>query len=1087
MKTVHSIVLVSILFIIACHTTYAQIEKDTIVASQYYQKADSLLTEREYDSSIEYFTKALPIYQKAKAWGKVASCYNNISENSWRALKLKESLKQSERALFICNTYLTNDHKEKVLSYDNIGHYYRLSSDYDKALIYFKKAFIIRRKLYSEGHYSFAISNRNIGSIYYYKSKYKIAVEYFEKALAINLKVLDPEHPKIVNSYNNIAIIYDELGEFNKALDYYNKNLIIDIKKYGEDHKNLMPTYNNIGVTYDNLEQYDNALSYYKKALKIDPEKSQSDLLINIYNNIGVIFKKKGEYDKAIYYQKKSLDIAINHLGEHHPTIGKVYMNIGISNKRQGNLKKALDYYIKALQNFKLVFGNNHYRTAQVFDNIGNLYSSQKEYDKALQYHKEALVIRKNISAKENPDVARTYANIADTYLEMGISKDALLYYNKGVTILKNLYGEKHILVGSYYNDVATVYNKQKEYAKAIDYFDKALLSNTKNINSYTKKDSINFDQYYNLNFLLESLYGKANTLQSRYLESNDKFHLDHSVLIYKNIDILINDIRQTFTNYQDKLTFAKQAKEIYQDAIATQLLLHVAQNNPQSLEKAFYYTEKSKANILKELLNDANAKKFTGLPENLVILEKDLRINRSFYQSKITEEQSEQEIDTEKMKDYESRLFDIKRKQDSLTEILENNYPKYHQFKYRNDIIAVTDIQQQLDDKTTLLEFFTGDSISYAFTISKNNIDVQELAIPKLIEEIEEFRKSIIDQNVQSYKKQASLLYNKLIAPIASKLVGDQLIIVPDGPLWHLNFDLLLTQEDKSNNPEEWSYLVRDRVVTYANSTNLLFGAFKTNQQSEILEECLAFSFSDSTQSGETRAIPLATLRGVRGDLPGTRKEIKAISDIIDGQYYYGSQAVEANFKNNASQYNILHLALHGDVDNERPENSRLYFTKSKDTIEDNLLYSHELFALDIPAELAVLSACNTGTGKIAKGEGIMSLGNAFQYAGTKSLLLSSWEVPDDTTPELIKYFYTNLKAGMNKGKALQQAKLEYLATADRYHKAPFYWGGFYLVGDAAPMHFDDHAIVYWAIGLGVLGVILFAGFWYRRRNKFN
>ncbi len=178
------------------------------------------------------------------------------------------------------------------------------------------------------------------------------------------------------------------------------------------------------------------------------------------------------------------------------------------------------------------------------------------------------------------------------------------------------------------------------------------------------------------------------------------------------------------------------------------------------------------------------------------------------------------------------------------------------------------------------------------------------------------------------------------------------------------------------------------------------------------------------------------------------------------------------------------MHLALHGEVDNERPENSKLYFTKTNDTIEDNLLYGHELFAMDIPAELTVLSACNTGSGKIAKGEGIMSLGTAFQYAGTKSLLLTSWKVSDQTTPELMKFFYANLKKGMNKAKALQQAKLQYLANANLNRTHPFYWGSFYLVGDAAPIAFSNPTWVYWVLALGVL-VVITALFWYRRNTS--
>ena len=658
--------------------------------------------------------------------------------------------------------------------------------------------------------------------------------------------------------------------------------------------------------------------------------------------------------------------------------------------------------------------------------------------------------------------------------------KEALSYYNKALTVIQDVYGENHILASELYNYIARACDKQQEYTKAISYFDKALLCNTKNTNITINKNPFDPENYYHYDFLLESLYGKAKTLRLRYLQDNNILDLKKSIAIYNNINTLIQTIRQSFTNYQDKVTFAKQAKEIYQEAIETVLL----QKNPQSLEQAFYYAEKSKANTLKELLNDAGAKNYSGLPADMVALEKELRINRSFYQSQITEELSNKEVDTSKIRDFENELFVTNRRQDSLTEILEKNYPKYYQLKYRNDIVSITDIQQKLNDKTTLVSFFPGDSVTYAFTISKKDISVQELPTPKLTEQIEEFRESIIAKDVQKHKKQAYALYTKLIAPIQDKLVGGELIIIPDGPLWHLNFEVLVTQKDDSNNPALLSYLLKDYAISYANSATLLFAPFKDVAQSKTLQECLAFSFSDSTSIAQANTMRLAALRDTGDDLPGTRKEIKAISNIIDGEYYYGSQAIESNFKKNAEKYNILHLALHGDVDNERPENSKLYFTKSKDTLEDNLLYSHELFALDIPAELTVLSACNTGSGKIAKGEGIMSLGTAFQYAGTKSLLLTSWEVSDQTTPEVMKYFYTNLKAGMNKAKALQQAKLQYLTTANINRTDPFYWGAFYLVGDSAPIPFESNTLLYWAIAILIL--VLSGGLlWYRRKLR--
>ncbi|GGX18456.1 hypothetical protein GCM10007384_19750 [Aquimarina muelleri] len=1058
----------------------AQVEKDTILASQYFKKADSLLTSADYNNSIQLFKKAIPIYQKAKIWERVSRCYNKISENQWRNLKLKESLESSKKALAICDTYLTENHKEKASGYDNVGHYHRLSQNYDEALLYYNKALAVRDKLLPENHVDLIVSNTNLGIIYSYKTKYKIAIQYFEKAIDIRLKSLEPYHYNLGSLYSNLGILYDDLGVYNKSLEYYKKSLQIKIKKFGKKHNSLISTYNNIGVTYVNLKQFHTALNYYKKALEISVKKNNIGGLIKTYLNIGNVLNNMGEYDKAIDYAKKSLGITIKNFGEHYHTIGNIYNNLGIYKMNQEEFKTALLYYNKALQNLKSIFGENDYRVFKTLINIGNLYGKQKEYDLALKYLKRGLRIHKNIFEGDNIYITKIYESIGDVYFETRRYNEALLNYNKALTVIQDVYGENHVLTSDPYNYIARAYDKQQEYTKALSYFDKALSSNAKNTNVTDNKNNFDLEDYYHYDFLLESLFGKAKTLRLRYLHDNNILDLKKSLAIYKNIDTLIQAIRQSFTNYQDKVVFAKQAKEIYQEAIETVLL----QKDPQALEQAFYYAEKSKANTLKELLNDADAKNYSGLPADLVVLEKELRINRSFYQSKITEELSNKEVDTSKIRDFENELFVTNRRQDSLTEILEKNYPKYYQLKYRNDIVSVTDIQQKLDDKTTLVSFFTGDSVTYAFIVSKKGISVQGLPTPKLTEQIQEFRKSIIAKDVQKHKKQAYALYAKLIAPIQDKLLGEELIMIPDGPLWHLNFEVLVSQKDDSNNPALLSYLLKDYAISYTNSATLLFTPFKESVQSKTLQECLAFSFSDSTNIAQANTMRLAALRDTGDDLPGTRKEIRAISNIIDGEYYYGSQAIESNFKKNAGKYNILHLALHGDVDNERPENSKLYFTKSKDTLEDNLLYGHELFALDIPAELTVLSACNTGSGKIAKGEGIMSLGTAFQYAGTKSLLLTSWEVSDQTTPEVMKYFYTNLKAGMNKAKALQQAKLQYLTTANINRTDPFYWGAFYLVGDSAPIPFQNNTLLYWAVA--VLTLVLLGGLlWYRRKMK--
>ncbi|MDY8134980.1 CHAT domain-containing protein [Aquimarina sp. 2201CG5-10] len=1150
----------------------AQQANDTLIASQYFKKADSLLIDRKLDSSIVYFKKALPIYKQTKTWERVAQCHNKISENQWRNSKYEESLVSAKKALEISTQYLKKNNLEEAKAYDNIGKYNEIKiSDFTTAFKFYQKAFTIRLNILPKNHYLIAnthdnFSNLNIkkgnykealehqkkalniriqnfgefhplsaesynsiGNIHFYQWEYKTALFYYEKTLNIRKKIFPPNHYSTAISYANIGLIYHKKQLNDVALQYLKRSLVIKIKTLGKNHPEIARSYHNIGSVYRRHEMYDNALKYLKMALdlrinihgKHHPNVGRSYYVIgsvfdskgkyslalqyyntalyikikalgknhnsiaSIYNNIGFTYKKKGQYDRALNYYKKAITIKSKVFDEHHISLAKTYNNIGNIYKFKKDFNKALLYYQKALKIRVREFNYNHSEVADSYNDIGNIYLIKKDHNKALNHYKKALEIGFKTTGNQTSVIAESYYNLAKFHTSKGNFQTALSYYKDAKHIWSNLLGNDHSYNLDIMNKIASIYFKNENYQNALINYNRALKANIK-LN--TNNSSTN--QYLDLNILLNTLKGQTKTYIALYQQSKNLDDLEKSISSYQKADTLINSIRQTLNNYEDKVAFANTVKEVYQGAIEAQLLLYNYNKDQNTLVQAFYYTEKSKANTLKDLLNDANAKSYTGLPSDLLTLEKDLRIDHAYYQSRITKEYSKQQIDSSKISNYESKLFDISRRQDSLTEVLEKKYPKYYQLKYQNKKLSVADIQQKLDESTTLLEFFTTDSTTYAFTITKNKLAATKLKTPSLKDNIQSLRRTITTKNLDNYQKQASALYTILIEPIKDQLQGDRLIIIPDGPLWHLNFDLLLTHNNYDKNitvthPKDYPLLLKEYAISYVNTANLLFDTPDTTLDTKKRKECLAFSFSDSTKTNTSNTISFATLRGSNTDLPGTRKEIKAISDIIDGQYYYGSEAIEANFKKNADQYNILHLALHGEVDNERPENSKLFFTKNKDTIEDNLLYSHELFALDIPAELTVLSACNTGSGKIAKGEGIISLGTAFQYAGTKSLLLTNWAVSDETTPQLMQYFYTNLKEGMSKDKALQQAKLQYLNT-DKFHYLadPFYWGGFYLVGDTTPIQFSQDYTWYWGIGFVVLGILLLSIFFYQRKK---
>ncbi|AXT62346.1 CHAT domain-containing protein [Aquimarina sp. AD10] len=1027
------------LFIFSIGITNAQTSKDTLVASQNFKEADSLLRDRKYNTSIDLFENALTIYQKEKVWEKVASCHNKISENQWKNSDFEKSILNAEKALEISSKYLTKGNKEEAYAYDNIGKCYEKRALYKDAMLNYQTALEIREKLYKSIHADIAKSYHNIAIIYYRTDGLNKTIEYFKKALDINIKTKGKNNIRNVASYNNLAIMASQLGDYDGGLEYCQKGLAILNTKKNKDNLYLSGVYNTIANLNTKLGNFTTALDYTYKSLKIREKEFQNHPKLALsYTTYGNLLAEKKEYKKALEYIEKAQVIYESKLGKSHPYVAEVYF----------------------------------YK--------GNIYTKLMQYSDAIKYYNAAIAIERVSFGEDHGAVITSYQKIGIAYQKMGDYLSSLKYYQKALDLYTNALGSNHPKVALMLNHIGELYFEQQEIKTALEYYLRAEKANSVNdIKSNTSENA-----YVDSNILVTTLKGKAKSLQKIFINSRDVDKLVLSVNTYKKMDTLINTLRHSLNNYHDKISYAQRAKEIYTEAIQGQLLYYNETGEQKYLESAVYYAEKSKSNTLKEMLSDSNAKHFSGLPVELIELEKKVKINRSFYQSKITEEYSEKTVDTIKIANYQNKLFDVNKKQDSITQVLERNYPKYYKLKYNDDIVKVSDIQRNLGDMSTLLEFFTVDNVTYAFTVSKNNIGVKKLETPKLTSQIEELKKSIISKNITNFKQKAYALYNELIYPIKDKFVGDELIVIPDGELWHLNFELLLSQNDVSENAGALSYLFKEYAITYANSANLLFNSFKEKALRDEREECLAFSFSDSINAAASKNMSLAVLRDSGDDLPGTRKEIKVISDIIDGQYYFGTEANEVNFKKNATRYKILHLALHGEVDNENPENSKLFFTKSKDTIEDNLLYAHELFALDIPSELTVLSACNTGTGKIAKGEGIMSLGNAFQYAGTKSLLLSSWEVPDDTAPELMHYFYTNLKSGMNKGKALQQAKLKYLTTADRYHKAPFYWGGFYLVGDSAPIEFNTTSFWYWILGFCVLAILLIGLFYYRRKR---
>jgi CHAT domain-containing protein len=369
---------------------------------------------------------------------------------------------------------------------------------------------------------------------------------------------------------------------------------------------------------------------------------------------------------------------------------------------------------------------------------------------------------------------------------------------------------------------------------------------------------------------------------------------------------------------------------------------------------------------------------------------------------------------------------------------------------------ISLETLQGSIGRNEMLLEYVLGETQSYCLRITRSTSSI--VVLPRGRKAIED----LVDEYlvaVRSRKPErgfASDLFSVLLGPVAGDLPGTRLIVVPDGKLNLLPFDALRDSEGK--------FVLESHVVTYAPSATVLYLLRESRPTHSAMRSFLGVggvAYSSNGGSGNKSQAPasngVADFFGLDSvmfpDLPGSAQEVVGSAGIIGGtkQLLLEGKATEAEFKAQPlSEFQIIHLAVHGLANAEFPDRAALVLGISSGSGEDGLLQVREIRDLSLRAELVTLSACDTGTGKLLGQEGIASLERAFLLAGAKSVIASLWPADDTFTIALMKRMYQHLADGADKGSALRQAKLDLLKEF-RDQALPVYWAGFTLVGDGS------------------------------------
>ncbi len=1035
-----------------------------------------------YDSAIALFNKALAI--KKTLFGEddpeIATSLLDMAFTLAQQGATQPAIEFYKQALAIRQKKL-GEHADVAFIYAFLGAAYEQVENNADALACYQKALAMRQKVFGDTHPQVANSLRDLAGLYRYNGDYELALDYARRALAMRLQTVGATNPSIVHDYNYLGDIYYEKAEYEKALQTYRQSLAVNRELYGEVHTGIAFDYQNMADVYLRAGDYERSLEFYQKALAIDQQIHGEDhpRLAPDFAHVADIYYLREDYDRALEYYQRAQALREKTYDRLHPDIAESYENLCMVYRKQKKYPEALLYGHKMLALRLEAMGENNLQTAETYNTLGLLYETQAIYDTALVYHHKALAIRRSVGGDKNRDTSGSWHNIGLLHHNRGENKQALRYFQQALISLTPGFNDTSI----YANPTLEQMALEKRFLTAlkgkVNAFRGLLLYPSASKPLGSPVDSVG--KLVDLTSLTEKDPKGSGSLE------------DFKALLslYQMILEFMEHLRNWFKAEESKLFLGESSHHLYGDAIQVALRLADRSGDPAYKEVAFDILEQSRAAVLLSALNESQALHFAGIPDSLLARERQLKIDLTFYQNQLAGDEANVASHKEKGLKSEAgdahqtvwreKIFQIKREYEALIDSLEADYPDYYKLTRGQRGITLAEAQRRLpDSQTVVLEFFAADSAIFVAVLTKADFDLIEMPRPLSFDlDIERMRQAMLKHDYNRYVKYARLLYETLFAPVKDRIAGRPLIIIPDGRLSYIPFEALLTADPPADGFADYRrlpFLLREHTVSYAYALSLLrtSGGRADNAARVLMENpspdaknLLAYApvFADTDVTLEDGGLMAAVTRSQRPfvragaadrsiitPIPATESEVRRIQTIF---VQHGGQAItrlfgmatEASLKaEEFHTYPYLHFATHGFVDEDNPALSGLLLAADTTSAEDGILYAGEIYNLGLKADLVTLSACETGLGKLAAGEGVIGLTRAFLYAGAANLIVSLWQVADESTSELMIHFYGNLLTGQTKSAALQAAKNKLLESAQ--YADPYYWSPFVLIG---------------------------------------
>ncbi|UZR93600.1 CHAT domain-containing protein [Chondrinema litorale] len=927
-----------------------------------------------------------------------------------------DSLSKGDVAVYLqylnqlINQYSQKENYEGVLhAYTELGTHFYVNSQFDSALFYLNKGELLAKDHLNEFHPAINKLKYYKGQCYFYKGNFEESLKYQQASL---------------DGWNS----------------YYKDSKYLDISL----------TYNAMGNIYQYLAaDYFNAEKMYFKAVDIMTDErvdASEQLKFRIYYNLGVCNREKNDFEKAYTYGAKAQSVLENQDKKDYQYLELCYsMNANILLKID-SLEEAITLLKDAIKlneiNFDLA--PNVY-LVQHLNNLGYACLGKNDQNEAKKYFSKGLKISNLIDGDDNL-LRRSliFENLATIYLNEKQLDTAIDYNEKSLELRLNIFKGKHQFISQSYKNLGLIYAEKNAFDKSLSLIQKAIIASIQNFNdtsilSFPPRKELE----ENVN-VIEIINLKSQWLLKYYNKKHELNSLEAALIGFNLSDSLMTIYQELYPRETSKLRFVDMYHDLYEGGIDAAFKLYQIHGEKKYLKNAFYLIENSKAKILTEAFHRAQRVNEVGIPDSIIYRENEINQKIAYYQS------------NNELKDTQQILFDLDNEKRDLINSIKENYPKYYDEKLVTNSINLDHLQDELEQNNqAILSYYIGIENSFVEVITGDQLDIVKLdqEIDSLVilfyEHMQKGYSQALNKAIYNdFLQTAFTLYSKLIVPANPYLKRvEELIIVPDGLLAFIPFEAFITEE--INNEEgiidykKLPYLIRDYSIEYQYNLKLILNK-KTSNYSFTSPSVLAYSYSKHKERGE-----VAEVRKMLATIPGAPVELDAIQHFFNGKYFYGEQATESSFKKLVKNFDILHLAIHGTADSEDSYGAYLQFRPEVNEADDSRLYNFELYNMELKAKLAVLSACESGMGRRNRGEGILSIGRGFAYAGCPTTMMSLWQVNDKATADIISLFYKKLNEGLNISKSLQTAKLTYLNSSDEITAHPAYWAPMVMYGE--------------------------------------